>query len=85
MGRVVIEMFHEDRIALDREIQNHPALMERLVNHPADEFEMRLAEIAAYCEVVLHGDYLAKDLDHLCGVLVKKLRAKSSPIIILNS
>jgi hypothetical protein len=85
MGKIVIEMFHENRIALDREILEHPKLMELLKNQPHDEFEMRLAQIAAYCSVVLHGDYLQKDLDDLCGVLHKKLYEKRSLIILTSS
>ena len=82
MGRVRIEMFHQNRIDLDREVRAHPVLMELLANQPSDEFEMRLAQIASYCEVLLHGDYLPSDLDHLCGILYKKLVGKRTPLIL---
>jgi len=79
-----IVMFHQNRIDLDREIHNHSKLMERLANHPADEFEIRLAEIASYCEVLLHGDYTPDDLDKLCGILFKRLLEKRIPIILTS-
>ena len=60
-----LEMFSEERIALNKELAYHPALMELLGKHAMDEFEIRLAEIAAYCGVVVDGDYLSKDLDRL--------------------
>ena len=82
MGNIVFNMFHQNRIDLDREIKHHPDLVERLKNHPADEFEMRLAETASYCDVILHGDYMPSDLDRLCGILHKKLFEKRTLIII---
>jgi len=82
MGKLIVEMFHENRIALQVEIKKHPELMERLANHQQDEFEICLAEIASYCDVLLHGDYLPSDLDGLCGVLVKKLMEKRTPLIL---
>lgn len=75
-------MFHQNRIDLQKEITQHPELQARLQNHPADEFEIRLAEIAAYCNIVLHGDYLQLDLDNLCGILCKKLYEKRTMIIL---
>ncbi len=76
MGNKHIVMFSADQIALHKEIPHHPTLVERLQNHPADEYEVRLAEIANYCNIVLHGDYTPDDLDKLCGVLADKLRVK---------
>lgn len=85
MKKPVLEFFHENRIALDREIASghHEELQELLAGHPAEEFEIRLAEIARYCDVVLHGDYIQPDLDKLCGLLRDKLARKRS-IILLN-
>jgi len=80
------EYFSDSRVALDREIRDHPELMELLANHPVAEFEIRLSEVAAYCGLVLHGDYLQSDLDALCDHLVGKLRMKkiAPNIITLN-
>lgn len=76
-----LEMFHQNRIDLQREVPHHPDLVEHLQNHPSDEFEVRLAEIGLYCEVYLEGSYTPSDLDHLCGILYKKLVAKRTGII----
>lgn len=82
MGKLVFNYFHQNRIDLDREIKEHPELQALLDNHPADEFEIRLAEVARYCDIILHGDYIPSDLDRLCGILHKRLYAKRSMIII---
>jgi hypothetical protein len=78
------EYFSDAAIALAQEVSNHPELMKRLANHPAAEFEVKLAEIAAYCDVVLDGLYTQEDLSKLCDILWRKLKAKSSPIILPN-
>ncbi len=85
MGNLKIEMFHEDKVQLNLEVQKHPDLMKLLANHPAGEYEIQLAEIAGYCGIALHGDYLPSDLDRLCGLLVKKLMEKRLPLILSSS
>ena len=82
MGRIVKEMFHQNRIDLQLELKHHPILVELLQNHPQEDFEILLAEVARYCDVILHGDYLPSDLDRLCGILHKKLFEKRSLIVI---
>lgn len=79
-----LEFFPDSYIALNQELGNHPDLCELLSKHPPQEFEIRLAEIAAYCEVALDGYYTPADLDKLCDILVRKLKSKSSLIITLN-
>ena len=75
------EMFSDARIALHQEIRNHPELIKRLNNHPVDEFEVRMAEVCNYCEVILHGDYLPSDFDNIADICVKKLVAMRTPLI----
>lgn len=82
---VRLEFFPESRIALSREVAEHPPLLELLQKHPQAEFEIILAEIASYCEIVLDGTYSQEDLDKLCDILFKRLRAKRSSILLLNS
>lgn len=77
----IIEFFHPARIALDREIPKHPELVDLLQNHPVNEFEIRLAEVAAYCDILLDGDYTGADLDGICDACVKVLVAKRHPIL----
>jgi len=88
MGRVEgtkwsdkLDFFHQNRIDLQKEIPHHPTLVERLQAHPVDEYEIRLAEVGLYCEVYLDGEYTPAELDHLCGILYKKLVTMRSGII----
>ncbi len=74
----------EARIQLMLEVRNHPELVAQLeqLEVGADEFEMRLAAVAAYCDVMVDGDYLQSDLDNLCHILIQKLKQKNSIIIL---
>lgn len=78
------EIFSDSRIELQREVSNHPILVERLANHPAEEFELKLAEIASYCNIVLHGDYSQEDIDEICERLTGILRGKLNRLIVVN-
>lgn len=84
MAAPILEFFSDSRIALNHEIVEHPELCVLLANHPAQEFEIRLAEIAAYCEVVLDDWYTPKDLDKLCDILWNKLREKRGGIVVVS-
>jgi len=66
-------MFSDERISLNIEVRKHPKLLEVLAQHPQDEFEILLAQIASYCEVVLNGEYLPSDLDNICKACYNKL------------
>lgn len=79
-----LEFFSESRIQLAKEVKLHPELMERIQNHRQEDFEIILAEIAAYCDIVLHGNYYPEDLDNLCEILYWKLRKKRSPLVIVT-
>lgn len=68
-----INLFPEPFIQLNMEIKNHPILMELLSPHPAHEWEIRLSQIAQYCEVVLDGQYLPEEVENLCTILLNKL------------
>ena len=68
--------FPESVIELQKELLNHPTLMERLGKHDMQEVEIKIAEIAAYCDVVLDGDYTNEMLETLCGILVQRLKNK---------
>ena len=71
-----IQMFSESRIQLDREIKNHPALMKLLQKHPANEIEIRIAEVAAYCGILLDDYYYEKDFDNICELCYWELRKR---------
>jgi hypothetical protein len=83
-----INIWPDELIQLNREILNHPELMERLANHPAGEWEIKLAEIALYCEVIVNGYYLPEELVRLAGILLQKLidrRKDNRSILIIES
>lgn len=79
------QMFSQHRLDLAQEVKNHPKLMEFLANHDQDEFEIMIAEIAAYCEVGLDGDYTPIDLDNLCKILYQKLINKRLGLTIVSA
>lgn len=75
--------FSEPLQRLQQELTHHPVLQEYLGNHPASEFEVKLAEIATYCEVALDGIYDAYDIDRLADIFTKKLQDKRGGIIVV--
>lgn len=83
MKTIRLEFFPESRVALDREIKKHPELQELLDNHPADQFELRLTEVATYCGVILHGEYSQKDFDSICDRLRKVLIKKRTGLFLM--
>ncbi len=83
-----INIFHEELIHLNQEIANHPKLMELLANHPMAEWEIKMAEIALYCEVIVDGDYLPEEMKKLAGILYRKLierREDNRGLVIITS
>jgi hypothetical protein len=77
-----IEMFPEEFIALNAEIQNHPALATILSLQPNQDFHVRVAEIAAYLGIALDDTYSGEDIVKLCGIMCTQLMVKRT--IILN-
>ena len=76
------EYFDPRMLALQEEVSHHPQLMELLAKHPQQEMEMRIAEIAAYCEVMLDGYYSEEQLNELADVLTRKLKQKNCIVLI---
>lgn len=68
-----VQMLPEEFFHLQRELVHHPTLQELLNNHPPEEWELRMAEIAAYCSVILDDVYTPEDIGKLAGILTKKL------------
>ena len=72
-------------IELEAEMQCHPKLIYNLLQLPKDPgIELKIAEVAAYCDVVLDGTYDNDDLLKLFDILLKKLQAKRANIILPN-
>lgn len=76
-----LDYFGKEKEDLTKEVKNHPQLLALLANHPVDEFEIKLAEIAAYCEVILDGEYSQGEIRHLCKILTEKLIHKRTGIV----
>lgn len=74
-GKFTLEYFPEGFIALQKELATglHPKLEKLLANHPADELDIRIAEIASYCQVALDGAYTIEERSNLCSILVGRL------------
>ncbi len=73
--------FSDSRIALQEEVPKHPDLMERLADQPVDEFEIRLALIAGFCNILLDGHYTQEDIDGICEACVQELTKRRMPVI----
>lgn len=73
-----IKFLPEGLIALNKELSTgfHPALESLLERHPATEWEVRFAHIAAYCEIILDDIYHQEDFDRLGHILVERLVKK---------
>lgn len=83
-----LNIFPDEVINLQREIAHyHPELQQKLAKHPAHEWEVKLAQIAQHCEVILDGTYLEEDITKICAILEKKLmgmRKDTRGILILS-
>lgn len=88
-GKVRFELFPEGYIALNKELATglHPKLEKLLANHPADETDIKLAEIANYCLIALDATYTLAERDKLCFILagrLEALRELPSPQVIIQ-
>jgi hypothetical protein len=69
-----LNIWPDEIIELQREIlHHHPELQERFKNHPAGEWEIKLAETAVYCDVILDGTYMPEEIQKLAAILTRKL------------
>lgn len=72
-----IQMFPEGFQLLNKELATglHPQLEKILQEQAAgaDDWEIRLAQIATYCGILLDGVYDAMELDNLCRILIGRL------------
>lgn len=73
----VQHLFPEVYFQLQDECSFHPHLQLLLAKHPAAEFEVKLAEIAAYCGIILDGTYDNADFDRIAGLCIVKLKERA--------
>lgn len=76
------QLFPPAILALQQEVLHHPTLLKLLENHPSSEFEVRFAEIAAYCNVLMDDEYTEEDFCRIAEILIQKLRSKRISIIL---
>jgi hypothetical protein len=87
-GKVVLTYFSPARVALNTETNKHPVLIAQLLALDDRSWNTQLAEIAAYCNVIMDGLYSQEDLEILYPQLTTRMadtRLSYSSGIILNS
>ena len=76
-------LFPQQLLELRQEASNpaHLELHKRLDGTDTDVY-VQLAEIAAYCDIILDGNYTQGDVLQLCELLTKKLYQKRTQLIL---
>lgn len=74
--------FSPERIALQRELVQHPDLAKKLANCEHPDFETNLCEIASWFGIIVDGAYMPEELDKLAEILTKRLYERRSMIIL---
>ena len=82
LDRRTLVYFSPAQLALNEEVVKHPKLMERLGNKITADFEVKLAEVASYCGILLDGYYDKNDIDTICDLCITELKKRSSAIIL---
>jgi hypothetical protein len=82
--KYIFEYFPEEYIALNKEMASghHPDL-ERIIQvngGDSTDIDLKLAQTAAYCEVVLDGVYELDSRVNLCKILLQRLILKRKPL-----
>lgn len=71
---MIYEMFPQEFVQLQLEIQHHPLLVQRLQKHQALEMETIFAEVCHYCGYAINGTFLPSELLKIADTLIWKLR-----------
>lgn len=79
MGLVYVHPAIEE---LQKELMRHPKLLEEMKAAGVPSFEDGLAQMAAYVDLVLHGEYNGNDVAGVCQEILHRLQAKRGAIII---
>jgi hypothetical protein len=75
------EYFEPQLIELRKELEYHPDLMTILKLQESPDIYVHIAEIAAYCNVLLDGTYSKEDILEICEICTKKLHDKREIIV----
>lgn len=77
------ELFPPVIIELQAEIQQHPDLLISLLQLPKDSpIELKMAEVATYCDMVLDGIYTEDDILKLASIMINKMRSKRGELVL---
>lgn len=77
--------FPEPILALQEELKHWPVLRELIANHEFNGgFEVKMVEIATFCEVIVDGAYSGEQMVQLAGILEKRLKAKRGHIEVFT-
>lgn len=72
---LIIEMFPEEYLELQRELVHHPVLVELLQKHNGDpHIDVRIMEICVYLHIIVEGTYSQQDFNNLARICTKKLK-----------
>tara|TARA_R110000744_G_scaffold31727_1_gene74560 strand:- start:9744 stop:10061 length:318 start_codon:yes stop_codon:yes gene_type:complete len=72
-AKVKLVYFSQARVNLNQECTHHPVLLSLLMDLPDPDWSEQLAEIAAYCNVLMDGVYSEEDLEILYPQLTKRM------------
>lgn len=75
------EYFETELIELRKEIEHHPDLMVILSAQENPDIYVHIAEIAAYCKVLLDGTYSKEDILAICDECTKRLKQQREIIV----
>lgn len=75
------EYFETELIELRKEIEHHPELMMILQAQQSSDIYVHIAEIAAYCNVLLDGTYSKEDILEICDECTKRLKQQREIIV----
>jgi hypothetical protein len=73
LGKLRVEMFPDEILLLQQELIHHPDLQVILALQADPDFYVRLADIAAYCGVIVDGNYTYEDILGMIKVCTVKL------------
>ena len=77
-GGMTLMFFPQVYQELNREILYHPALAQLLSNHlgvnEGTKFETMLAEICAYCRIIVDGEFTQSGLEALAAKCLEQLQ-----------
>lgn len=77
------ELFPPIIIELQAEIQQHPDLLVNMLQLPKDSpIELKMAEVATYCDMVLNGIYTEDDILKLAGIMINKMKSKRGELVL---